>query len=126
MSPWHAIFTFQSVNAGVRSVNLSSQGRFWKRDNFILGSRLEHQLYWGANCCTSELRITVEDIIGGLVRCRVGLGEQGQGNTGLLVAIGVTSGLLFGVIVASVTLVILIKRRRKAQLEEMRNLPQQR
>ena len=61
-----------------------------------------------------------------MVMCKAGLVERSGENTGLIVAIAVTGGLLVFVILAAAGLVIFIRRRREAQLQEMRHLPQQR
>ena len=63
---------------------------------------------------------------GEVVVCEAGFVEMSGENRGLIVAIGLTSGLLVFVILAAGGLIILIRRRRAAQLQEMRNLPQQR
>ena len=126
VTPWHTIVTFRAPDSGIRSVTPSNQGNFWQQDNFILGSRLEHQIYWGADCCTTSMEVTVADTEGRTVVCEAGLVERNYENTGLIVAIGVIGGLLVVVILAATGLIILIRRRRNAQLQEMRNLPQQR
>jgi hypothetical protein len=126
VTPWHSIVTFQAPDSGVRSVTPSNQGNFWQQDNFILGSRLEHNVYWWADCCTSSMQVTVADTEGRTVVCEAGLVERNDENTGLIVAIGVIGGLLVVVILAATGLIILIRRRREIQLQEIRNLPQER
>ena len=73
-------------------MDLSHPGVYWQSDNFILGSKLEHQVYWTGDCCTPSLDVNVRDILGGQTKCSGG--EPGkQEITGLIIAIGVTSGL---------------------------------
>ena len=83
-------------------------------------------MYWGADCCTSSVQVTVEDMQGEMVVCEAGMVLRSEENTMLIVAIGITSGLLVFVIIAASVMIIFIKRRREAQLQEMRNLPQYR
>ena len=43
------------------------------RDNFVLGSRLEHQLVWTGDCCTHAVTLQVEDIRGQQGHCGAGI-----------------------------------------------------
>ena len=126
VTPWHTVITFLAPESGIRSLSFTNQGNFWQQENFIVGSRLEHQMYWGADCCTSSVQVTVEDMQGEMVVCEAGMVLRSEENTMLIVAIGITSGLLVFVIIAASVMIIFIKRRREAQLQEMRNLPQYR
>ena len=40
-------------------MELSPHSGTWRRDNFVLGSSLEHQLYWTGDCCTHALTAQV-------------------------------------------------------------------
>ena len=60
-SLWQASISF-TAPAGLSAVRLSpdSGHHHWTRDNFVLASRLEHQLVWTGDCCTHAVSLQVE------------------------------------------------------------------
>ena len=71
-SLWQAAISF-SAPAGLEAVRLSPAGGHWTRDNFVLGSRLEHQLVWTGDCCSHAVTLQVEDIRGLTGQCGAGI-----------------------------------------------------
>ena len=73
-SLWQASISF-TAPAGLSAVRLSpdSGHHHWTRDNFVLASRLEHQLVWTGDCCTHAVSLQVEDIRGHTGNCRAGI-----------------------------------------------------
>ena len=71
-SLWQAAISFTAA-AGVEAVRLSPASGHWTRDNFVLGSRLEHQLVWTGDCCTHSVTLQVEDIRGHSGHCGAGI-----------------------------------------------------
>ena len=71
-SLWQAAISFTAA-AGVEAVRLSPATGHWTRDNFMLGSQLEHQLVWTGDCCTHSVTLQVEDIRGHSGHCEAGI-----------------------------------------------------
>ena len=124
---WHAAFSFSSPGSGVRSVMVtpSSAPGYWITDNYIIGTGLGHQLYWTGDCCTRDLGLMVTDIRGEVGECGAGAGvrdaeQRSRMMMGVIVTIAV---ILLAVILASIAAVLVIRRKREAQLETMRQLP---
>ena len=133
---WLARFLYQDTGSGLRSVSVSSRGQlppdarpFWQHDNFLVGSSLRHGLYWSGSCCASAVSLTVLDVAGRAAACTAGPAAEPEArvaSAGLTVAVSVVAAVLVAVIVVAVLVVVAIKRRRAAQLAEMRTLPQAR
>ena len=71
-SLWQAAISFTAA-AGVEAVRLSPESGHWTRDNFVLGSQLEHQLVWTGDCCTHSVTLQVKDIRGQEGHCGAGI-----------------------------------------------------
>ena len=117
------------------SVSPSAGSTYWERDNFLVGSSgSSSSLYWAGSCCLTTAVLTVRDVAGRSVSCRAGAAgqqleeERNQitNTAGLTVGVAVVGGVLVVVVVLAILAVLTVKRRRKAQLAEMRTLPQAR
>ena len=124
---WHAAFSFSSPSSGVRSVMVtpSSDPGYWVTDNFILGTGLGHQLYWTGDCCTRDLGLMVTDIRGEVGVCGAGAGiREAEDRSRMMMSVIVTIAvILLVVILACIAAILVLRRKREAQLEAMRQLP---
>jgi hypothetical protein len=140
-------FLFQDQGSGLRSVSefpqiiggFNENDAYYSYENFVVGSTLPYNYYYTANCCQEEVAITVSDVAGNKAVCRAGPGVgpddanslpnvnvQEAGISGLTVGLIVMGILLLLVIIGAITAILLIKNKRKVELEEMRQTPQAR
>ena len=103
----------------------TSDTGYWITDNFIIGTHLDHSVYWTGDCCTHTLRLHVTDTRGHVTTCSAGmeLVEQAGSSSVMVSAVVVITVVLIIVILSCIVIIIVIRRKRKAQLENMRHLP---
>ena len=106
-------------------VTPSGEPGYWITDNFILGTGLAHQLYWTGDCCTRDLGLQVRDARGEVGVCGAGAGvRDAEQKSRMMMSVIVTiTVILLVVILACVAAFLVLRRKRKAQLETMRQLP---
>ena len=106
-------------------VTPSSAPGYWITDNFILGTGLGHQLYWTGDCCTRDLGLMVTDIRREVGVCGAGAGiREAEDRSRMMMSVIVTIAvILLVVILACIAAVLVLRRKREAQLEAMRQLP---
>ena len=125
---WHATLQFSAPVSGVRDVMITptSHPGHYLVDNFIIGTQLEHELYWTGDCCTHHLGLVLTDTSGHHAQCQAGLSgpvDSSRANTAMITTIIVVTIMLIVVIIVCVIIVLVIRRKRIAQLEYLRQLP---
>lgn len=92
--------------------------------------------FFTANCCQDSVVLTVMDLAANQNSCSAGR-ERGQGSpngpeaqsaelSGLTIGVIVAVVVLLVVVIAALAIIFMIRRKRNAELAEMRNMPQER
>ncbi|XP_023325841.1 uncharacterized protein LOC111699399 [Eurytemora carolleeae] len=125
---WEVRLILQDAESGLVWLDLSDSGVFWERMNWRLGSLEPGWLEWKGSCCTSFLGISSKNIGGLEGSCSAGDQEkylQSLQSVSWTVLVVIIVFLVISLLIATV-IIFYIRRKRKAQLEEMRQFPQPR
>ena len=130
-------YYFQDNESGLRSIGETPDlhgvpEAFSQYDNFIIGSTDPSRYFAQLSCCNSSIAIRIQDVNKNEKICELGnpLGSKNNqiqlsSTTGIIVAI-VAVIVCIAVIVVAIGIFIRIRRKRSAELAEMRASPQAR
>lgn len=104
--------------------------RYYSYTNFVIGSiGTPVELYSESSCCQPTLDVTVTDVAGNVRVCSSGSPSgrpEAVQSASLSIAIIVIAVVLVLVVIGALVAIFVIRRRRKAELAEMRQSPQAR
>ena len=129
---------FQDNESGLRSIGETPDlhgvpEAFSQYDNFIIGSTDPSRYFAQLSCCNSSIAIRIQDVNKNEKICELGnplgISKNNQiqlsSTTGIIVAI-VAVIVCISVIIVAIGIFIRIRRKRSAELAEMRASPQAR
>lgn len=135
---WSARFDIQDYGSGLRfiaerpRVSYDDADRFFSHDNFIAGSDKPVFYLYAGDCC-SGISLNVMDVAGNEAACSAGpevkgeeLVQSASSSSTLTIVIVVAAVALVLVVLIAAFVVWMIKRKRQAELAEMRESPQAR
>ncbi len=149
---WTARFQVQDAGSGLRAVEgrpeagYNDRRRFFSHDNFIAGGQTPISVLYAGSCCGDDdegsvgVTVTVVDVAGNEVACSAGdtsskstssassSGQASQAATTqtLTIVIAAVAAALALLAAAAGVALFVMRKKRQAQLAEMRETPQAR
>ena len=113
LSTWTAALSFSDPSSGLLEVVVSPESGNWIRENFVLGTRLEHRLDWSGDCCTHAISFQVRNTRGNTVVCRAGIQQIGpveETSRSLMISVIIVITItLLGVIISAMVIIFIIR-----------------
>eukprot|EP00094_Tigriopus_californicus_P008614 TCALIF_08302-PA protein Name:"Protein of unknown function" AED:0.09 eAED:0.09 QI:0/0.66/0.25/0.75/1/1/4/91/409 len=138
---WTSRFQIEDSQSGLKSIDERplivgvSQDAYFSHQNYILGTKLPVEYFFSASCCMETFALKLADVAGNQGQCYVGklpndpeanVDVQGASSTGIIIAIVVSAIILILVVIGAIAVIFVMKKKRKAELAEMRETPQAR